>query len=65
MKGLELEEFFKYYNSSDIKLTNWKGEVWKVKLMSNPLDFVQTERYYPTGARTDINLEFEGVKLFG
>jgi hypothetical protein len=65
MKALELEAFFNSYNGADIKLLNWKGEVWKVKLVTNPIDFVQTRRSHPGGDRTDVNLEFEGVKLNG
>jgi hypothetical protein len=65
MKALELEAFFNSYNGADIKLLNWKGEVWKVKLATNPIDFVQTRRSHPGGDRTDVNLEFEGVKLNG
>ena len=65
MKALELEEFFRYYNSYEIKMQNWKGEIWKVNLTTNPIDFVQTGRDAPTEDRTDVNIEFEGVKISG
>lgn len=65
LKGLELEAFFDAYNGTDIRMINWKGQIWKVKLITNPLDFVQTGRYGPNSDRTDINLEFEGVILNG
>lgn len=65
LKALELEGFCKAYNGTTIKMLNWKGEIWKVKLITNPIDFVQTRRYEPGGDRTDVNLEFEGVKLNG
>lgn len=65
MKALELEAFFNSYNGADIKMLNWKGEVWKVKLITNPIDFVQTRRAEPGGDGTDVNLEFEGVLLNG
>jgi hypothetical protein len=65
MKALELEAFFDAYNGADIKMLNWKGEIWKVKLINNPIDFTQTRRAEPGGDRTDVNLEFEGVLLNG
>ena len=64
-KGLEMEAFFQAYNGSIIKMINWKGEIWKVKLVNNPLDFVQTRRAEPNGDRTEVNIELEGVKLSG
>lgn len=63
-KGLELEYFCRSYQSVPIKLTNWKGEIWYVHIMTNPLDFVETTRYFPTSDRTDINLEFEGNRVY-
>ena len=65
LKALELEAFFDAYNGADIKVLNWKGEVWKVNLITNPIDFVQTRRAEPGGDRTDVNVEFEGVLLNG
>jgi hypothetical protein len=65
LKALELEAFFDAYSGADIKMLNWKGELWKVKLITNPIDFVQTRRAEPGGDQTDVNLEFEGVKLNG
>ncbi len=65
LKSLELEAFFDSYNGADIKMLNWKGEIWKVKLITNPVDFVQTRRAEPNGDRTDVNVEFEGILLNG
>lgn len=65
MKALELEAFFNSYSGADIKMLNWKGEIWNVKLVTNPIDFVQTRRAEPGGDRTDVNVEFEGVLLNG
>jgi hypothetical protein len=59
-KALELLEFCRYYNSDLIRLQNWKGEIWKVNLLTNPIDFVQTRRY-----GTDVALEFEGELING
>ena len=62
-KALELQAFFKAYSGAEIRLLNWKGEIWKVRVITNPIDFVQTRRYDATGARTDVNLEFEGIQI--
>jgi hypothetical protein len=64
-KSLEFINFVKKHNSDKMKLTNWKGEVWDVNFLTNPFDFVHTGRSAPCGNRTDINIEFEGVKLYG
>jgi len=64
-KGLELEAFLNTYNHEHFIMQNWKGEIWDVQLLTNPLDFVQNRRHGPDGANVGINLEFEGVKLSG
>ena len=63
-KSLEFIDFVKKHNSDKIKLTNWKGEVWDVSFLTNPFDFVHTGRSAPCGDRVDINIEFEGVRLY-
>ncbi len=65
LKALSLQDFLDAYNGSHIKVQNWKGEIWKVKLINNPVDFVQTRRYAPGSDRTDVNLEFEGIQING
>lgn len=63
-KGLELQNFFEQHNGKHMKLQNWKGEVWDVQLLTNPLDFVQNRRDGPCG-QVGINLQFEGSKISG
>ncbi len=65
MKALEVQEFIRFYNSSEMRAINWKGEVWRLHMINNPSDFAQVSRWDPTTDRTDISLEFEGVKLSG
>lgn len=60
-KSLELENFFWYHNSDSIKIRNWKGEIWRSYLITNPLDYNQPRR----GPIVEIDLEFEGVKVSG
>jgi hypothetical protein len=64
-KGLELQAFLEEYNADHLRLQNWKGEVWDVQLLTNPLEFTQNRRHDPDGANCAINLEFEGRKLSG
>jgi hypothetical protein len=64
-KGMELQAFLETYNAEHLRLHNWKGEIWDVQLMTNPLEFTQNRRFDPEGANCAINLEFEGVKLSG
>jgi len=64
-KAVELEDFIDRYTGVEIQLTNWKGEVWKVKLVTNPVQFIATRFGAPGGPGTDVSLTFEGRKLFG
>lgn len=64
-KAIELINFVKLHNTDEIKLLNWKGELWKVRPLTNPWDFVQSGRAHPGGDRTDISMEFEGVRING
>ena len=64
-KGLELENFFKLHNGHKMRLTTWEAEVWRVNLITNPLDFNQPRRGAVCGPQVEIDLEFEGVKLSG
>lgn len=61
LKSLELFEFIKAYFNFNIRLTNWKNEVWVVNIVNNPQDFMAV-------AIKEINtirLEFEGELLGG
>jgi len=60
-KGLELQEFLASYNGERFKMQNWKGEVWDVNLVTNPINYVQNVR----GPNVGVNLQFEGVKISG
>jgi len=59
LKGIELKNFINLYNSEYIKLQNWKGEEWKVKLVTNPVEYVISDRH----GTTEVNLVFEGIKI--
>jgi hypothetical protein len=57
-KERELVEYLSYVNGEDIYLTNWKGEVWLVKLLTNPIASNNV-----TADRFRLELEFEGIRL--
>lgn len=59
LKGLELREFIRSYYRSSIRLTDHLGQVWNVKLSSNPFDFSTPG---PVEQQT-IQVSFEGTKL--
>ena len=58
-KAIELLEFYKVYNSEEIRLTLWNGEVWVVKFTNDEADFEHLGRT-PSSI---IQLTFEGRKL--
>jgi hypothetical protein len=62
-KALEFQDFIDEFNSDSWKVTNWKGEVWKVKLVTNPVEFVPARRGGPCGPTTDVSITLEGEKL--
>lgn len=64
LKAIELRTFVLNCNSSVIRLTNWKGEIWVVVLTNNPFTFTE-EAYWdsPWGNKSTVTLEFRGVKL--
>lgn len=57
LKALELRAFVSSYYRATIRLTNHKGEVWQVKLVSNPFEFETASR----GEFVEIVLECEGI----
>lgn len=62
-KSLQLKQFINLTNSKVLTLSNWKGEIWKVKYLSNPFVFTKTKRWAPTGEAVSISLEFEGMRI--
>jgi hypothetical protein len=58
-KALELEAFLKAYYGEEMRLTNHKDEVWRVKIIDDILEFNTPMRQ----ERQMIALQFEGVRL--
>lgn len=57
-KAAELEVFLDANRANSFRLHNHLDEDWRVKLISNPIDFVQVGPNEVT-----VNLQFQGVKL--
>lgn len=57
-KERELVEFLSILNDKYLDLFNWKGEQWKVKLLTNPIQSnnIGFDRFR-------VELEFEGIKI--
>lgn len=59
----DLQDFVEANISRIITLTNWKGEVWKVRITTNPLDFVSQSRYENEGEKWQVTIEFQGLRM--
>ncbi len=64
-KALDLQDFVDAHIDQIITLTNWKGEIWKVKITSSPLQFTSQGRFENEGERWGVTLEFQGIKILG
>lgn len=66
MKGLELRTFIQAFFSSQVRLTNHKGEIWRVCFVNNPFEFDAAERAggYPGDEMVSLTLEFEGFLIY-
>lgn len=63
-KAIELRQFILNYNSSVIRMTNWKGEIWYVVLTNNPFQLTEDAYWQSSwGNKCSITLEFQGVKV--
>jgi len=65
-KALELKAWVRTNFAQFIKLTNFKGEIWQVKILNDDLNLVNESRYSGNARqKTTVTLEFEGVKTSG
>ncbi|TXH08445.1 MAG: hypothetical protein E6R03_18190 [Hyphomicrobiaceae bacterium] len=64
LKALEMRRFLMMFNTTAMRMINWKGEVWIVVLTNNPFQIIE-EGYRSTlyGNRCRFTLDFEGVRI--
>lgn len=51
-----IDEMINNYANDDIKITDWRGDIWRVKCVSNPVELTESKNYQ------DVTLEFQGTK---
>jgi len=51
-----IDEMINTYANEDIKITDWRGDIWRVKCVSNPVELTESKNYQ------DVTLEFQGTK---
>jgi hypothetical protein len=63
LKALELRAFIYAYYRATILVTNHKGEVWRMKFVSNPFEFsgLGRAKNSPGNEYQEITLELEGT----
>ena len=64
LKALEMRRFLMMFNTTAMRMINWKGEVWIVVFTNNPFQITE-EGYRSTlyGNRCRFTLDFEGVRI--
>ncbi len=62
----DFQDFIEQSNNSDnpvIVLKNWKGELWKGYITTNPVEFTPKARFENEGERVETTIEFQGIRL--
>lgn len=59
----DLQDFVDQNIANVITLTNWKGEIWKVQITTNPLDFIGKSLFENEGERWEVTIEFQGIRV--
>lgn len=63
-KAIELRSFVLTQNSTPLKLTNHKGELWMVLLTNSPFTFTEVAFWDSSwGNKSTVTLELEGTRL--
>lgn len=61
-KQVELSYFLSAYSQHYIKLTDWNDDIWKVRLISEPISFNIDRRGYPMFEQATASVSFQGEK---
>jgi hypothetical protein len=64
-KALELKAFIDKHPADLMRMENFKGEIWQVRLMNDPFELVYDRSWKPCKEAVVITLELEGTKLYG
>ena len=62
-KAYEMQKYLLSHAARLHTVYNWKGEVWKVYITNNPVEFSAAERWQNKGERHEFTLELEGIKV--
>lgn len=63
-KAYELRKFLLQNLTKRVTMTNWKGEIWNVNFLNDPVDLVADRHGEPPcGELYSIELDFEGVRI--
>lgn len=60
--GDALKLFMYVEGNNEIDVEDWGGRFYKMKVLSNSLDFTETRRWEPCGNAMDVTIEFEGYQ---
>lgn len=61
-KSDEFKLFLQDEINNPIKMIDWEGNHWDVRILSNSVDFVETRRWSPCGNAVDVTIEFVGTR---
>ena len=61
--ALNLRTFLETNIANIIDMQNWKGEVWKVQVTNNPVEFTAKSLFSNEGEKYEIELELKGIRL--
>lgn len=61
-KADELEAFINAEINNQLDITDFKGNKWQAKILSDSVDFTETGRWDPCGNKVEVTIEIEGIK---
>lgn len=61
-KADELEAFILAEINNPLDITDFKGNRWHAKILSDSVDFTETGRWSPCGNKVEVTIEYEGIQ---
>lgn len=61
-KADELKAFLLAEIDNEFTVIDWEGSYWKLKILSDSVDFVESGRWAPCGNRVEVTIEFVGYR---